>query len=469
MALDVFRIIIKFDDDVLSAAMNRVHFGASRWFASRLKAIRSELGGADVRGVEIVNVFLTERNTTKEWIQFGPTLDCAMTYDPRSMISNKPVDNIKSLLPTLAEICVSAQWPQLRAIGRVLSKPLTPEDELNLECCLSNESAYFDDLRSDPDIGFIILQKDTFRLAPASGSSEEKSWRLSAEQADRICRKFLPIGDMIFDCAVHLQERGFWAAAEVAKHNERFCKDASELENYHRFLKEKASFTLAHPWPFYATPEDVSKFYYSRLMGQLSAWKTRQIGVDDDSHPDPWEKERELARDNNPVEFAQRRIALEQALKEVRKQEVLLHATGLGRKYTFDETGWCKFYTAVMERDAALLGFQFDQSRSSHNFPVFTKNIAENWDLCWALERNFEGGLAPDLEFRHRSIKGKLDKEASGEFLLIRHRTIIPGFPKAYWTFRDLDELEVIIKANLCLYEQIAPILEGGLCQVLVQ
>ena len=124
-----------------------------------------------------------------------------------------------------------------------------------------------------------------------------------------------------------------------------------------------------------------------------------------------------------------------------------------------------------MKRDSAGLGFVHDKARSRASYPVFSKPTTGDWDLCWVLEesRSFlespiQGRLVPFLEIRSRALRGSLARVESGDFLHIRYARIIYGFSTAYWTFRNLDELETVIKAHLCLYSLIAQTIESA-CQ----
>ncbi len=44
----------------------------------------------------------------------------------------------------------------------------------------------------------------------------------------------------------------------------------------------------------------------------------------------------------------------------------------------------------------------------------------------------------------------------------------MPGFDQAYNQFHDLDELEMLIKANVCLYAMMAPTVEG-ICREILE
>jgi hypothetical protein len=127
-----------------------------------------------------------------------------------------------------------------------------------------------------------------------------------------------------------------------------------------------------------------------------------------------------------------------------------------------------------MERDADSLGFHYDDERSRRNYPVFSKAIVPGWDLCWALEESesyffipFEGRFEPQLELRSNKLRGRPTRVEPGELLFIRYYSVVPGFSNGYWRFLSLDDLETAIKAHLCLYRLMAPIIEGSIERVL--
>ena len=156
--------------------------------------------------------------------------------------------------------------------------------------------------------------------------------------------------------------------------------------------------------------------------------------------------------------------------KECLELEVPRHATGLAKDHSFDKRGRYALYTAVMKREALPLGFRFDKTNSNLNYPVFSKEITADWDLCWTIDdvKAFcwsptQGNFEPHLGLRNRHSRGRLDKARAGEFLFIGYQHIVPGFGNAYWTFHDLEELEAMIKAHLYFYSLMAPIINDGL------
>jgi hypothetical protein len=171
----------------------------------------------------------------------------------------------------------------------------------------------------------------------------------------------------------------------------------------------------------------------------------------------------------------QRFTAMLDEERQALEEESACRASGLGRlPHTFDNKGRYRFFAAVMEREAAALGFHYDKPKSRPNYPVFSKPMSDEWDLCWAIEEAraffhspFEGHFSPYLEIRGRTFRGSVAKGKSGEFLHIRYASVVPGFSNGYWTFFDLDQLETAIMAHLHLYSLMASVIEGGIKTVL--
>ena len=162
-----------------------------------------------------------------------------------------------------------------------------------------------------------------------------------------------------------------------------------------------------------------------------------------------------------------------EAERRVLEDEDQRCATGLGKSTrTFDSNGRYAFFTAVMERDAASLGFRYDKSKSRSNYPVFSKAVTDDWHLCWVIEEPrffffspFEGRFEPFLELRSRELAK--NRPESGELLFIRYAAAVPGYFSGYREFFDLDQLERAVQAHLYLYSLMAPDVEDGIKKVL--
>jgi hypothetical protein len=317
----------------------------------------------------------------------------------------------------------------------------------------------------------------------------EPRLKLSFGQANAICQEFLRIGDQAFEYMARLGEAGFEACLPRHRFIESFAASAEELDIHRRCVVEIAKERLAHPGPMRISEEDFRQVYRSPFLQQLRQERDEANGVAVNKlsgrYPEgeaAWRSEidpcqRRLVQDSvSDRELHEARFAA--MLEEERRaleDEVSRHATGLGSvPHTFDNRGRYTFFTAVLERDAASLGFHYDKAKSRPNYPIFSNPITDNWHLCWVIEEAraffhspFEGRFQPYLELRSRQLGGSLTKAGSGEFLHIRHAVAVPGFFNGYWKFFSLNELETAIKAHLHLYSLMAPIIEGGVTKIL--
>jgi hypothetical protein len=317
----------------------------------------------------------------------------------------------------------------------------------------------------------------------------ENPLKLSFPQANAICREFLPIGDRVFDNMTRLQEAGF--SAFLPRHHfiESFAANAEELEIHRRCVMENAKERLARPWPIRIYEEDFKQLYFSPFLQHLREELDKANGVPVNQlstrYPggeSAWRREidpcqRRLVQNSiNDRELHEARFAgMVEDERRALEDEAERHASGLGKlPHTFDNKGRYAFFAAVMERDAACLGFHYDKAKSRPDYPIFSKAITEDWHLCWVIEEAraffcspFEGRFAPYLELRGESLRGTLAKAESGEFLHFRYATAVSGFFNGYWKFFSLNDLERAIRAHLYLYSLLAPIIEGGIAKVL--
>jgi hypothetical protein len=148
MTIRSVRIYLEYQDKAISRDMNRAHFGVMYWLGSRLERISNELRGAEVKGIDVVNVYFGESATLSgahnSWKRVLNSFEYKLVFDVNSLKDKEPAENIKHLMPFISEVCASAPWPQVRAIGSVLQRPLTSEDAAELEKCLSKWAAVVD-------------------------------------------------------------------------------------------------------------------------------------------------------------------------------------------------------------------------------------------------------------------------------------------------------------------------------------
>ena len=317
----------------------------------------------------------------------------------------------------------------------------------------------------------------------------EPRLKLSFGQATAICRELLPIGERVFHYMAQLREAGFQAFLPRHEYIESFAETPEELDLHRRCVVEDAQERLGRPTPLRMSDEEFKQIYTSPFLQRLRAERDHANGVPVDQlrsrYPggesawrreiDPCQRRLNWTNVNRKDALEERFTAMLEAERQALEDEVACHATGLGRvPHTFDNKGRYTFFAAVMERDAAPLGFRYDTAKSRTNYPIFSKAITDDWHLCWVIEEAreffhspFEGRFQPFLELRSRLLGGRLTNVESGEFLHIPHASVVPGFFNGYWKFFDLDGLETSIRAHLYLYGLMAPIIEGCIPKVL--
>lgn len=309
--------------------------------------------------------------------------------------------------------------------------------------------------------------------------------KLSFVQANAICHQFLGAGEAVPEYERALKLRGFSAWIPYRDFLESYC-NSGDIQLHRLCLIEQAKLDLGIPWPMRLRAPASERVYSSPLLDRLRAERDRMNGVPvteiGNRYPtegwrreiDPCEWRRRRAQIENRRAYDERWNAMLEEQRRCFELEVSRHATGLSKSYTFDPEGRYEFLSAVLQREIAALGFEYDPTSSRPEFPVFSKPISADWCIGWAIEEQkaflfgpLEGQYKPYLEIRHRHLRGSVDEGSWGEFLLIRYHHIVPGFGNAYWRFFDLDQLETAIKAHIFFYSLIAPVIEGGVQKVL--
>lgn len=116
--------------------LSRTHWGFAEWFARRLKPIREQLRGPEVKGVNIVNLMLRENAKhapqADKWIQRLNTFEFNFVCDLQPLEASPPLENISKLMQFYAAIASHAPWPQVRAVSAELARPLSDEDQRTL-------------------------------------------------------------------------------------------------------------------------------------------------------------------------------------------------------------------------------------------------------------------------------------------------------------------------------------------------
>ena len=142
MTIRAFRIFLEYENKTVARHMNRTHFGVADWASKhRLNQRRKELGGPEVKGVNIVNVHFFDEEARCSmpcgtWYRRFNAIEFNLVYDMKSLLEREPIDNLTMLLPVAATLCLSALWPQVRAVGRALEPELTAEEMVTLKAAL---------------------------------------------------------------------------------------------------------------------------------------------------------------------------------------------------------------------------------------------------------------------------------------------------------------------------------------------
>jgi hypothetical protein len=301
-------------------------------------------------------------------------------------------------------------------------------------------------------------------------------------QANELCKKLLPIGDAIWMYAEQLRTAGYSAFDAYSEFLESFG-DRDEIELHRLCAVELAKLRLGQPWPMKFSPDDRKPLYSSSLLKQLQEKRDAQNGCTrseiDKKYPgiealwrreiDPCHRNKTRFEISERSQYQLRWNACMERQRLMIEMETQAHSPVRDDQFEFEMEHRFAKSNEVMGRDSATLGFSYDRKKSREEFPVFSKQLTENWDLCWTLQHTdmfaltpIEGSFAPNLDLRGANIPGDADKARTGEFLLFRYQHIVPGFGSAYWKFRSLNELERVVKAHLCMYRLMAPILESS-------
>jgi hypothetical protein len=146
VTIRAFRIYLQYEDEAIARAMNRTHFGVAGWIGTRLKAVREQLRGPEAKSVSFVSLFLLERAREQDysWRRRANSFEYQLVFELNSFIGADPIENFEHILPIASQLCAAAPWPQVRAIGSVLSQPLTSGDKVELRNALEEWIAYVD-------------------------------------------------------------------------------------------------------------------------------------------------------------------------------------------------------------------------------------------------------------------------------------------------------------------------------------
>jgi hypothetical protein len=108
-------------------------WGFAEWFEYRLRPIREELRGPEVKDVNIVNFCLYENSDLmfKEniWWQRANSFEYDTLYDLAALSKLHRLNGIEQLMAWAAPIALAAPCPQVIAVGRALGVPLSAPEK----------------------------------------------------------------------------------------------------------------------------------------------------------------------------------------------------------------------------------------------------------------------------------------------------------------------------------------------------
>ena len=129
MTITSVRIYYYSQRDTLQSYLNFTHWGFANWFVRRLKPIREQLRGPEAKGVNIVNFMLGDvgdvGGAAGEWHRANNTFVFNFACDLEPLRDQPPLDNVELLMRFTGAMAMEAPWPQVRAVGVALRKPLS--------------------------------------------------------------------------------------------------------------------------------------------------------------------------------------------------------------------------------------------------------------------------------------------------------------------------------------------------------
>jgi hypothetical protein len=324
-----------------------------------------------------------------------------------------------------------------------------------------------------------------------SGVVEDTAMSLiTAREGDRLCRKWIPVGEAVFELAAQLEQRGFAAFLPSLRFDEQFCESPAEHDLWRRCVVERAMQRLGRPSPLRKDFKEPASFYQSPLLAELERARDLDNGVPVGALPtrypgEIWRMHAEPRARRQAQASVQRQPWFDtQAEAVVRERTAILNAELRARGVTAepmhglsgsDEQARYQCFLDVSIDVLKSHGFKSDGRRSRKFHPVLSKELTTEWDICWTPGDHLrfagildKGYCVPTMELRHRSFVARTNndvKQQQGQFLFIPYQDIIPGFSRAYWEFNSLALLEHCIRAHLEIYKIIAPTIEQGVLE----
>jgi len=186
---------------------------------------------------------------------------------------------------------------------------------------------------------------------------------------------------------------------------------------------------------------------------------------------------------NDPIRIGQRREVLNAEFLQYREKERITFGVKPPKQ---DQMAYYDYFRESLIDNFGPLGFCLDKYRSKLKFPVLSKTLTPQWDLCWSTGAQpaafyywpmpKEDGTFPKMYLellcyvRHKKSRGSVKIPiAFKEFPImpLRLEYLVPGFGWAYMQFRGVEELPLVISAHACLYGLVGTRVENILTEAL--
>ena len=313
--------------------------------------------------------------------------------------------------------------------------------------------------------------------------------KLSEQQGTTLFQSLFVICDEAFSYGERLKKAGFLACDPRVKFMESFCDDQCELALYRQCVIEWGKEILALNMNVKKSGGNDKRRirFRSPFLQELRKKRDRDNGVPENelesiypnsevtwrSQVDPAERNRWRSRALNAEAYEKRWSEMLLAQRQQLKQESLF-SSGLADACPYTYDGRYEFYITLMDKEVIKYGFSFDKAKSKRKYPIYSKSIIGDWELCWAIEERqpfcmdfYEGCLLPYLEVRHRTDRVVYADHKASDVMRIGYSAIIPGFFTGYRKFSDFRQMEIIIKAHLYLYGMMEHTIVNSLLQAL--
>ncbi len=174
MTIQAVRIYYRPSRERLERYLSATHWGLAEWIKRRLKPIREELCGPEVKGIDIVNFMLCDADRVLmngrhgEWKQVANTLMFTWICDLEPLRDQPPLENIERLMPFCGAWAAQAPWPQARAVGEILSQPFTDDERRSLLPFLTSpRESFYRQMGYDGERLALVMEKARRDVAPA--------------------------------------------------------------------------------------------------------------------------------------------------------------------------------------------------------------------------------------------------------------------------------------------------------------